>query len=669
MSNAVKSQLEVKAKCEQQLQSLKDLSDWVQEMNQTETRYKQQKDQSRVNPPIRSHVDEIDKFAEDQKVTEKDYSCVDRLIASEHLKDAEIFNQKGIEFCKRTKEGEDYNMYKEKYGQTAIEMFTKAIEINDRNPAYYVNRAQCYFNLERYEETITDCDIAISIENKHVTAHYRRMKAFEHLGKNKLAYINCQQLLKLTNNANELVKIKQDMERIETRLRQEADKLKLQGNTQLGNKNYVKACEYFSKAIDVFENDSIYYHNRSLCYFHMKNYENCLEDCNKAIELDRGYFRPYYQRMRVREQKGEYYEAIIDCKKFLDLVRDEKQRLTAKKDLERLQRALELKQEPKSFQWNELSKNASLINFIQKPPHLRSKVPLRRIQISEDISSGDNQTVPTNYVVASDYETIPDDVIDKMFNNNTGERVDHTKHDTGSDNQSFIKAMPNLKNYFSPPVTPSSPPKDTLYSQHSPLGACNNSSAGKDEVKTSKYVSESEPTLTVAAEPKIEAGLSQSKLEKEMINQGNYQPETTDKKEGNQNFEKTFKYYAIPSTTVEFNQTWINLQNPIDRFELLKLVESGPLDKLLGVNLSSSMLSDILLLLDQYCTKQNYCPLQILTKIAENSEIAILALLLSDKDKKCLSNLLKLMKSMEVIDEALEKIRNCFNIDSCTDGH
>lgn len=47
MSKAVKAQLEVKAKCEQYQQSLKDLSEWAQEMRQTEARYQKQKDEVR----------------------------------------------------------------------------------------------------------------------------------------------------------------------------------------------------------------------------------------------------------------------------------------------------------------------------------------------------------------------------------------------------------------------------------------------------------------------------------------------------------------------------------------------------------------------------------------------------------------------------------------------
>lgn len=312
----------------------------------------------------------MDRFTKNQQEKEK---AQNEATSNENFQEAEYYNESGNTFFGRSKEGEDPNVHKEKY-MNAIDMYTKAIDLYSLQPNYYLNRANCYFILERYEDCIADCNAAIQLDLTYTGAYYRRMKAHEYMGDNKKAYSDCQQILTHLKDTKEISRIKHDMDRIGKRMRNEGDKYKEEGNRFLNDKNYEKAIECFTNAISSFDNEAIYYHNRSLCHFHLKNYQNCFEDCNKAIETNVEYFRPYYQRMRVHEIRGEYSEAIKDCEKFLELVGNEKQRLTASKDLERLRRLLDRKLKPKSYNWSELRKNAIGISFVHKPPYLRSKV-------------------------------------------------------------------------------------------------------------------------------------------------------------------------------------------------------------------------------------------------------------------------------------------------------
>lgn len=49
MSEAIKAQLEVKSKCEQMQQSLKELHDWEQDMKRKEAQSRQQKEVSNLS--------------------------------------------------------------------------------------------------------------------------------------------------------------------------------------------------------------------------------------------------------------------------------------------------------------------------------------------------------------------------------------------------------------------------------------------------------------------------------------------------------------------------------------------------------------------------------------------------------------------------------------------
>lgn len=663
MSEAVKAQLEVKSKCMQMQQSLKDLYDWEQEMKQQkEAQCRQQKEEA-ISPPVRSHVDEMNKFTEDQYTKEKHQGPIGPL-SSKNIEDAEHYNKSGLDLFRRAKAGADSSLYNEKCDLNAIDFFTQAIELNNQNPAYYVNRALCYYKLERYEECITDCNAAIELDNSNVEAYYRRMLANECMGNSQSAYVECQQLLKMSKDASVLAKTKHDMQRIENRLKKEADKHKIAGNEYISQKNYQQACNCFSKAISAFPFEPIYYYNRGLAYFHLKDYESSLMDCNKSIELNEKYFRPYYRRALIRELRKDYQEALSDMKKFLELVKDDKQRLTAEKDLQRLQGILHKNSQPEAYNWNDLRHNTSVVSFVQKAPHLRSKKPLKRIPITEVASSAGSNTNASDYVIASNYEKIPDSVIDKIFNNNTGERIEieEPKAKTPLENLFPSSSMSKLKQFFSPPTTPSSPSSE-------PIG---------DQTKTSKPQKQNPTKLNETSSTMAEVqSVEKAKEVKDKINQGNCPSETVQEAGTNpvqQSVSKSTKAGAelplafetktesspkstdssgttnpnppIPSSSVKFYHRWCNMKTAEEKYQYLKSLENASLDKLLGVNMGSDMLSDILQVLHQSCLKDRSSPMKILSAVSKNSEAGILCMMLGERDKYALIQLLELMDDL-----------------------
>lgn len=60
----------------------------------------------------------------------------------------------------------------------AIERYSKAIEIYDKEPAYYSNRAQAHIKSEAYGSAIIDASKAIEIDSNFVKAYYRRAVAY-----------------------------------------------------------------------------------------------------------------------------------------------------------------------------------------------------------------------------------------------------------------------------------------------------------------------------------------------------------------------------------------------------------------------------------------------------------------------------------------------------------
>lgn len=89
-------------------------------------------------------------------------------IASQ-LKAAEISKEKG-------------NVaYKGKQWHKAVNFYSEAIKLNEKNATYYSNRAAACLELGRFQQAEEDCSKAISIDKKNVKAYLRRGTARENL--------------------------------------------------------------------------------------------------------------------------------------------------------------------------------------------------------------------------------------------------------------------------------------------------------------------------------------------------------------------------------------------------------------------------------------------------------------------------------------------------------
>lgn len=71
--------------------------------------------------------------------------------------------------------------YKGKQWHKAVNYYSEAIKLNDKNATYYSNRAAACLELGRFQQAEEDCSKAISIDKKNVKAYLRRGTARENL--------------------------------------------------------------------------------------------------------------------------------------------------------------------------------------------------------------------------------------------------------------------------------------------------------------------------------------------------------------------------------------------------------------------------------------------------------------------------------------------------------
>lgn len=70
---------------------------------------------------------------------------------------------------------------------SAIDLYTKALEKNPKNAVLYANRSIANLRLENFGYALTDASKAIELDRGYTKAYYRRAAAHMSLGKYKLA--------------------------------------------------------------------------------------------------------------------------------------------------------------------------------------------------------------------------------------------------------------------------------------------------------------------------------------------------------------------------------------------------------------------------------------------------------------------------------------------------
>jgi tetratricopeptide (TPR) repeat protein len=61
------------------------------------------------------------------------------------------------------------------------------------------------------------------------------------------------------------------------------------------------------------------YYGRGKCHFSKANLDNALEDFDKTIEIENRYHLSYFMRGVIYHRKKDYKRAVENCKKAIEL--------------------------------------------------------------------------------------------------------------------------------------------------------------------------------------------------------------------------------------------------------------------------------------------------------------------------------------------------------------
>eukprot|EP01084_Bolivina_argentea_P111184 198461_1 len=95
--------------------------------------------------------------------------------------------------------------------------------------------------------------------------------------------------------------------------------LKQQGNAAFINKNYLKAVQFYTKAIASEKGDHTLYSNRSAAYKALNDYPQAINDADICIELKPNWHKGYIRKLNVLFEQNKICEAVSVYKHALDV--------------------------------------------------------------------------------------------------------------------------------------------------------------------------------------------------------------------------------------------------------------------------------------------------------------------------------------------------------------
>lgn len=98
----------------------------------------------------------------------------------------------------------------------------------------------------------------------------------------------------------------------------ESEELKSQGNTAVRQKDYPAAIEFYTRALEIVPENTIYHSNRAAAYSASGDHEKALEDARKAVGLDSKYAKAWTRLGTAHYALGNFAEAVEAYEKGIE---------------------------------------------------------------------------------------------------------------------------------------------------------------------------------------------------------------------------------------------------------------------------------------------------------------------------------------------------------------
>eukprot|EP00879_Flechtneria_rotunda_P009158 GHRR01009588.1.p1 GENE.GHRR01009588.1~~GHRR01009588.1.p1 ORF type:complete len:493 (+),score=199.13 GHRR01009588.1:1014-2492(+) len=219
-------------------------------------------------------------------------------------------------------------LYKSRKFDEAIDAYTKALELYDKDVSFVTNRAAVHYEKGEYEAAITDCDMAVD-KARELRADYsliaralaRKGNALAKLGRLEDAVVaynksltehRTADTLKRLNEAEKALKERKEQEYINMDISSQEKEL---GNTAFKEARYPEAVQHYQEALkrgppSVNPEAHKLYSNLAASYTKLGAYPEGLKAADKCIELAPDFAKGYSRKGTLQYFMKEYDKAI-----------------------------------------------------------------------------------------------------------------------------------------------------------------------------------------------------------------------------------------------------------------------------------------------------------------------------------------------------------------------
>jgi len=441
--------------------------------------------------------------------------------------------------------------------------------------------------------------------------------------------------------------------------RDEALVHKEKGNSYVKTKQWDKAIEFYTRAINCYSYDPVFYANRALCYLKKENFAAAEKDCNLSLKLDGTYVKALQRRAAARENLGklelakndlemvllhepknrESATALQNLKKKLEVVEElvEEQRpvskftasrskiQTFKPTISNITPKTEIIQkksidmpridtsDPSTSVWPDPGCEIIPVKAIKKPPHLRSKKPLKRIEITEF----------NNFLKPKTEAPVKKHVIEKV-KVVTFEEKDENASEPIEVTSAFKQKRKQIKNENNRQINEEAWPNPKLQ----------NHIIKSEDLK----VLEKKPEVVSCTKEVIKPEISVTKEGSSMLKDKNY----SDTKSADAN-----NKFLLPKTSVQFITTWKNLKTSEEKYKYLKLINPSDISSLFQESLESNVFSSILDVMSTKFIENGEDVYPLMNGLTKVRRFSTLTMFLDSSDKNRLWNLISYLRGQE----------------------
>lgn len=213
--------------------------------------------------------------------------------------------------------------------ENALLLLSKRITQDMKNPLLYLQRGELYFQRHKFEEAITDYNVALSLDNSLQQAYFLRGMALARNGNIEAGIKDLSHFIK-SNPQSSLAFTKRGVRYIwagKLKLAKKdllhavkLDKTNSEAHDDLGvifaqNKDYDKALNHFKAAIKYEPSYQKAHHNLAMVYVLTNKSAQALSSVNKSLELDSDSRNSLMLKSEVLNTLGRTKEAKIAMEK------------------------------------------------------------------------------------------------------------------------------------------------------------------------------------------------------------------------------------------------------------------------------------------------------------------------------------------------------------------